>query len=624
MSKQLSSPIFFQLTKFDSIEGIFEAVATAEVPDKTGEVCHYESTKPYYQKWSAGIAKATGGKSLGNIRAMHQPISAGKVTALDFDDENKQIKITGKIVDKAELEKMAEGLYSGVSQGGEYVEKWKEGEHTYYTANPSEISIVDNPCLAEASFQYVKADGEVEMRKFHVPEAKKESEPEPADHPAPPVEQGWRAKDGSFHKSKADALRQNQMIEAEEIVKVSTAGITKLMGQIEDKLDEDLYWKREFSDDERKKLADEGKALPDGSFPIESEQDLKNAIRAVGRAKDPAKAKEHIKTRAKALGLESLIPEEWHEKVAKRQFFNADVLKGLGEVARVACLLQELDWLHNGLEFEEAMEEDGSQNPEHLADIIKELCQFLNSLVEEETGELVEDKGGTGIEIALEAAAGLDSEAAAAILKFLKVRPGMKADHPAKKLAAALKKAEDEGFTVKDHHAHSDRVHAIHKCAGTVMQHCMKAMQAMHLDEDEDEDDEDGKHEKLMKSISEAADHLKKVHKGAHQIMEHCMKMGSAIEPDEDEDEHHHKLQKMQAVNTALEKTIDQLTGQLKTVLTRIDHLERQPAVRKGMPFDPAGHEAESGSPPVETENLNPYGALRLSPEAERRLRFGT
>jgi hypothetical protein len=61
----------------------------------------------------------------------------------------------------------------------------------------------------------------------------------------------------------------------------------------------------------REKLADKGKALPDGSYPIANVGDLKNAIQAIGRAKDPAKAKRHIKKRARELGHPELIPEGW-------------------------------------------------------------------------------------------------------------------------------------------------------------------------------------------------------------------------------------------------------------------------------------------------------------------------
>ena len=69
--------------------------------------------------------------------------------------------------------------------------------------------------------------------------------------------------------------------------------------------------KREFSDKQREKLADSGHALPDGSFPIVTEEDLHNAIRAIGRAKNPAKAKAHIKSRAKAMGMTDVLPDSW-------------------------------------------------------------------------------------------------------------------------------------------------------------------------------------------------------------------------------------------------------------------------------------------------------------------------
>jgi hypothetical protein len=68
---------------------------------------------------------------------------------------------------------------------------------------------------------------------------------------------------------------------------------------------------RTFSAEQRKKLAGEGKAKSDGSFPIENAGDLRNAIQAVGRAKNPAAAKAHIVRRAKALGLTKLLPDGW-------------------------------------------------------------------------------------------------------------------------------------------------------------------------------------------------------------------------------------------------------------------------------------------------------------------------
>jgi hypothetical protein len=62
----------------------------------------------------------------------------------------------------------------------------------------------------------------------------------------------------------------------------------------------------------RAKSAKSGAALPDGSFPIENEQDLRNAISAYGRAKDKRKAKRHIVKRARALGKTDLLPAAWN------------------------------------------------------------------------------------------------------------------------------------------------------------------------------------------------------------------------------------------------------------------------------------------------------------------------
>lgn len=83
---------------------------------------------------------------------------------------------------------------------------------------------------------------------------------------------------------------------------------------------------RDFPADERKKAADKGHALPDGSFPIENVDDLKNAIQAIGRAKDPDAAKAHIKKRARELGQEALIPEDWESRVEVEARLAAGIL----------------------------------------------------------------------------------------------------------------------------------------------------------------------------------------------------------------------------------------------------------------------------------------------------------
>ena len=70
----------------------------------------------------------------------------------------------------------------------------------------------------------------------------------------------------------------------------------------------------DFSKEQREALAKKGFALPDGSYPIRNEADLKNAIQAFGRAKESERAdvKKHIAKRARALGKMFLIPENWN------------------------------------------------------------------------------------------------------------------------------------------------------------------------------------------------------------------------------------------------------------------------------------------------------------------------
>lgn len=71
----------------------------------------------------------------------------------------------------------------------------------------------------------------------------------------------------------------------------------------------------DFTNKQREKLAEEDEAMPDGSYPIRNRSDLKNAIQAFGRSKNPAKTKAWIKKRARELDAEDLLPESWDEEV---------------------------------------------------------------------------------------------------------------------------------------------------------------------------------------------------------------------------------------------------------------------------------------------------------------------
>lgn len=82
--------------------------------------------------------------------------------------------------------------------------------------------------------------------------------------------------------------------------------------QSEDNIDE--IQKKDYSTQERNRMAHAGQAMADGSYPIATEQDLRNAIQSYGRASDPEAVKRHIISRARALGRVDLIPESWNVK----------------------------------------------------------------------------------------------------------------------------------------------------------------------------------------------------------------------------------------------------------------------------------------------------------------------
>lgn len=66
-----------------------------------------------------------------------------------------------------------------------------------------------------------------------------------------------------------------------------------------------------FTEGMRTKLAKQGKAMSDGSFPIRNRTDLRNAISDVGRADDPEKAKRWIIKRARELKAVPDLPASW-------------------------------------------------------------------------------------------------------------------------------------------------------------------------------------------------------------------------------------------------------------------------------------------------------------------------
>jgi hypothetical protein len=239
--------LFIRITKIDAAKRLVYGIVAAEKPDAAKEICDYESTKPLYQRWSDGFVKATDGKSLGNLRTMHGNVAVGKVVELSFDDAAKRIQICGKVVDDGEWTKVEEGVYTGFSQGGKYIKRWPDpGDSmlTRYTAEPLEVSLVDNLCLPDATFSVIKADGTTELRKFkhsnpdndHGHVVVQKSGDAPNDNEV--GEQVWinSRLPGRTFKRKADLRQALIDLDAEEAAQKTAAPVLDALAGIKDRL----------------------------------------------------------------------------------------------------------------------------------------------------------------------------------------------------------------------------------------------------------------------------------------------------------------------------------------------------------------------------------------------------
>lgn len=160
----MDKKLLITLAKVDEAKQEVWGIATEEKQDCADEIMDYASSAPYFKSWSENAEKRSNGKSKGNLRYMHQLDAVGKLIDIQFDDEAKQIRIGAKVVDKSAWEKVVEGVLNSFSIGGKYVKTWLDPiskELTRFTCSPSEISLVDCPCLPTAVIEFIKADGSV-------------------------------------------------------------------------------------------------------------------------------------------------------------------------------------------------------------------------------------------------------------------------------------------------------------------------------------------------------------------------------------------------------------------------------------------------------------------------------
>ena len=571
--------LFFKLTKIDEAKRTVEGIATADAVDLSGEICDYETTKPYYEKWSAAVSKASGGKSLGNVREMHSNIAAGKIIEIVFDDVAKAIRIVTKCVDDSTWNKIVEGVLTGFSQGGEYVQKWKDKAtgKMRYTADPSEVSYVDMPCLPLGVFEVVKADGSIEMRKFQTKESPMT------------VEQVWKAQDGSTHLTKREAEKHNAQIAADAEAAELAKGAKDAVAGAKDTLDKIPAPEPTDAEIRAEKLAKVAALAKEGTYDVMTALDALCAIEwlyahevseALTGEDDDKSQVEDLKTvieRLKAF-IASEVTEDLGDDGALERMIGATIMKGTKMHKEHAAMVGEI---HKG----------AMGIMQHVQKCIGGVKKADHHTAADH--EHVEKIHGAAVDIA---------------------------DKCMKMVGGDMKQPLEP--------EHQGHVHDMHKSATNVMDACHKFMKGADMVGKADHHDE---HDVAQ---------LHKMHGHAMDIAEKCVKMfgenkpadgnmddnkGDGVKPgskDQTEKEPVEKLMKAEALNTALTKALGEVQGTVDALLKRIDRLERQPAERKGKVFvAKRGDEVEPGSEPDDAAITTPTSltAMRLSPEDMRK-----
>lgn len=392
--------LFAPIAKVDEEKRLVYGVAASENRDKSGERFDYESSAPEFKKWSAEIAKGSAGKSLGNVRIMHQPIVAGVLTHLDCDDACKTVSVCAKIISDEAWKMVEAGAYTGFSIGGRYAKRWSDSEEPeikWYTAIPSEISLVDNPCNPDSYFELVKLGGEIERRGFmigpKISTAGDRAESEP--HAADSVLQRWLAKDGSAHVAKAAAVARNHEIEIEEALRMArqTAGFGQTSANAGRMLDDAAVDRQRLYGDVE--YADPGwQKDRKPRYPIDTERHIRAAWSYIHRPRNA-----HRYTVEQLAEIKRRIVGAWKKKIdpkgppeARAKETSWKFAKYLEDNEEISAILLDLKALQERLQLEAEVEGEDSPPPARAAAIIAELCGLLETLVAEETQEVVEDE----------------------------------------------------------------------------------------------------------------------------------------------------------------------------------------------------------------------------------------
>lgn len=130
-------------------------------------------------------------------------------------------------------------------------------------------------------------------------------------------------------------------------------------------------------------------------YPLDSERHIRAAWAYIhlphNAARYSADQLGHIKARIVAAWRERIDPNGPRGAGGRPQRHSARARKGLDEAGVLAQIVIDLDRLRRRLAAEAVDEGDASPVPDRLAEAVAELCDILEELVAEESGELLDD-----------------------------------------------------------------------------------------------------------------------------------------------------------------------------------------------------------------------------------------
>lgn len=323
---------------------------------------------------------------VGNIREQHDAKRAVGVGVGLSKTDDGQHHIAAHIVDDGAVKKIKAKVLKGFSVGIKnprvVLGKADAPGGEVVDGSICEISVVDRPCNPATLFEIAKADGagtlevvesavvveKTDAEAFGIPADVYDALPEGVRTALTSLAAAGAAVSTDTVKAEASVGTGAVVSSPSFLLKLDGLPVDEDMirGLVDNRVAEQLgaLDKADLSAAGRRKAAASGAAMPDGSYPIKTKADLRKAIKAVGRGgADHDKIRKHIVTRAKALGLEAMVPSNWNADGSLKTAEKAD---GEGIRAQLEGVLRDVRTLVPDLaKADDATDTAGAGGGEH-------------------------------------------------------------------------------------------------------------------------------------------------------------------------------------------------------------------------------------------------------------------